>query len=183
MLASWAAPFRAFVWEKIFDAPICWDEVGERLIEGPELIEITNEKVAVAKEKLNEARSRQKSYADKHRLSVLDSLVLFEILEVLKRFRIVWRSSAVSGRSFVRRTFNPLDRSRERHDETKLFLLRRFFYLEESPARFDGLSMGDGSVYEQSFLCLCLVPVMFVFVLISFSFPVNFIFRGRTFFF
>ncbi|GJV55441.1 retrotransposon protein, putative, ty3-gypsy subclass [Tanacetum coccineum] len=43
-------------------APICWDEVGERLIEGPELIEITNEKVAVAKEKLKEARSRQKSY-------------------------------------------------------------------------------------------------------------------------
>ncbi|GJW48719.1 retrotransposon protein, putative, ty3-gypsy subclass [Tanacetum coccineum] len=34
---------------------------------GPELIEITNEKVAVAKEKLKEARSRQKSYADKHR--------------------------------------------------------------------------------------------------------------------
>nr|GFC87149.1 putative reverse transcriptase domain-containing protein [Tanacetum cinerariifolium] len=31
--------------------PICWDEVGERLIEGLELIEITNEKVAVAKEK------------------------------------------------------------------------------------------------------------------------------------
>ncbi|GJS47147.1 putative reverse transcriptase domain-containing protein [Tanacetum coccineum] len=40
-------------------APICWDEVGERLIEGPELIEITNEKVAVAKEKLKEARSRR----------------------------------------------------------------------------------------------------------------------------
>nr|GFD48132.1 DNA/RNA polymerases superfamily protein [Tanacetum cinerariifolium] len=34
---------------------------------GPELIEITNEKVAVAKEKLKEARSREKSYADKHR--------------------------------------------------------------------------------------------------------------------
>nr|GFC77907.1 DNA/RNA polymerases superfamily protein [Tanacetum cinerariifolium] len=41
--------------------------MGECLIEGPELIEITNEKVAVAKEKLKEARSRQKSYADKHR--------------------------------------------------------------------------------------------------------------------
>ncbi|GJT79703.1 hypothetical protein Tco_1054045 [Tanacetum coccineum] len=38
-------------------APICWDEVGQRLIEGPELIEITNEKVAVAKEKLKEART------------------------------------------------------------------------------------------------------------------------------
>nr|GFD40472.1 putative disease resistance RPP13-like protein 1 [Tanacetum cinerariifolium] len=40
---------------------------GEHLIEGPEIIEITNEKVAVAKEKLKESRSRQKSYADKHR--------------------------------------------------------------------------------------------------------------------
>nr|GEW20498.1 retrotransposon protein, putative, Ty3-gypsy subclass [Tanacetum cinerariifolium] len=47
-----------------------WDEylclVGERVIEGPELIEVTNEKVTVAKENLKEARSRQKSYADQH---------------------------------------------------------------------------------------------------------------------
>nr|GFC16924.1 hypothetical protein [Tanacetum cinerariifolium] len=41
--------------------------VGERVIEGPEMIEVTNAKVAVAKEKLKEARTRQKSYADKHR--------------------------------------------------------------------------------------------------------------------
>ncbi|GKA37364.1 hypothetical protein Tco_0723929 [Tanacetum coccineum] len=61
-----AAPFELLYGRKC-RAPICWDEVGERLIEGPKLIEITNEKVAVAKEKLKEARSRQKSYADKHR--------------------------------------------------------------------------------------------------------------------
>nr|GFB46271.1 hypothetical protein [Tanacetum cinerariifolium] len=41
--------------------------VGERIIEGPEMIEVTNAKVVVAKEKLKEARTRQKSYADKHR--------------------------------------------------------------------------------------------------------------------
>nr|GFB43800.1 retrotransposon protein, putative, Ty3-gypsy subclass [Tanacetum cinerariifolium] len=41
--------------------------VGERVIEGPEMIEVTNEKVIVAKKKLKEARTRQKSYADKHR--------------------------------------------------------------------------------------------------------------------
>nr|GFB95135.1 hypothetical protein [Tanacetum cinerariifolium] len=41
--------------------------VGERVIEGPEMIEVTNAKVAVAKEKLKEARTHQKSYADKHR--------------------------------------------------------------------------------------------------------------------
>nr|GEZ61108.1 putative nucleotidyltransferase, ribonuclease H [Tanacetum cinerariifolium] len=51
-------------------ALICWDQVGERVIEGSEMIEVTNEKVAVAKEKLKEARTRQKSYADKHRRSI-----------------------------------------------------------------------------------------------------------------
>nr|GEW52089.1 DNA/RNA polymerases superfamily protein [Tanacetum cinerariifolium] len=51
-------------------APICWDQVRERVIEGPEMIKVTNEKVAVAKEKLKEARTRQKSYADKHRRSI-----------------------------------------------------------------------------------------------------------------
>nr|GFB67162.1 hypothetical protein [Tanacetum cinerariifolium] len=36
----------------------------------PEMIEVTNEKVAVAKEKLKEAHTSQKSYADKHRRSM-----------------------------------------------------------------------------------------------------------------
>nr|GEY99876.1 putative reverse transcriptase domain-containing protein [Tanacetum cinerariifolium] len=53
-----------------FTVPICWNEVGERIIEGPELIEVTNEKVVVAKEKLKEAMSRQKSYAGPHRRSL-----------------------------------------------------------------------------------------------------------------
>nr|GFC14092.1 putative reverse transcriptase domain-containing protein [Tanacetum cinerariifolium] len=68
---SWHASIKAAPFELLYGrkcrVPICWNEVGERLIEGPELIEITNEKVAVAKENLKEARSRQKSYADKHR--------------------------------------------------------------------------------------------------------------------
>nr|GEZ23744.1 putative polyprotein [Tanacetum cinerariifolium] len=51
-------------------APTCWNEVRDHVIEGLELIEVTNEKVAVAKEKLKEARSRQKVYADRHRRSL-----------------------------------------------------------------------------------------------------------------
>nr|GFB15476.1 putative reverse transcriptase [Tanacetum cinerariifolium] len=51
-------------------APICWNEVGERVIEGSELIEVTNENVVVSKEKLKEARSRQKSYVGRHRRSL-----------------------------------------------------------------------------------------------------------------
>nr|GEY77451.1 putative nucleotidyltransferase, ribonuclease H [Tanacetum cinerariifolium] len=68
---SWHASIKAAPFELLYgrkcQVAICWNEVGECLIKGPELIEITNEKVAVAKEKLKEARSRQKSYADKHR--------------------------------------------------------------------------------------------------------------------
>ena len=60
------APFEALYGRKC-RAPTCWDEVGEKAIEEPELVQITTEKVAVAKEKLRSARSRQTSYADKHR--------------------------------------------------------------------------------------------------------------------
>nr|GFC60462.1 putative nucleotidyltransferase, ribonuclease H [Tanacetum cinerariifolium] len=58
---SWHASIKAAPFELLYGrkcrVPICWNEVGERLIEGLELIEITNEKVAVTKEKLKEARS------------------------------------------------------------------------------------------------------------------------------
>ncbi|GJU05990.1 DNA/RNA polymerases superfamily protein [Tanacetum coccineum] len=55
----------ALEWAGNWDDYICL--VGERILEGPEMIEVTNEKVAVAREKLKEAQTRQKSYADRHR--------------------------------------------------------------------------------------------------------------------
>nr|GEV06438.1 retrotransposable element Tf2 [Tanacetum cinerariifolium] len=71
---NWHASIKATPYELLYGqkcrAPICWNEVGERVIEGLELIEVTNDKVVVAKEKLKEARSRQKSYADRHRRSL-----------------------------------------------------------------------------------------------------------------
>ncbi|GKD24278.1 putative reverse transcriptase domain-containing protein, partial [Tanacetum coccineum] len=60
------APYKMLYGRKC-RSPVCWNKVGEETIEGPELVRITNEKVEVAKAKLKEARSRQKSYADKHR--------------------------------------------------------------------------------------------------------------------
>ncbi|GJV90442.1 putative nucleotidyltransferase, ribonuclease H [Tanacetum coccineum] len=68
---SWHASIKCAPFEMLYGrkcrAPICWDQVGERILEGPEMIEVTNEKVAVAREKLKEAQTRQKSYADRHR--------------------------------------------------------------------------------------------------------------------
>nr|GFD02022.1 putative nucleotidyltransferase, ribonuclease H [Tanacetum cinerariifolium] len=71
---SWHASINCAPLEMLYGrkcrALICWDQVGERAIEGPEMIKVTNAKVAVSKEKLKEARTRQKSYADKHRRSL-----------------------------------------------------------------------------------------------------------------
>ncbi|KAJ0802805.1 putative nucleotidyltransferase, Ribonuclease H [Helianthus annuus] len=68
---SWQASIGMAPFELLYGrkcrAPICWDEVGEKIIEGPELVQITNEKVIIAREKLKEAQSRQKSYADQDR--------------------------------------------------------------------------------------------------------------------
>nr|GFC13450.1 putative nucleotidyltransferase, ribonuclease H [Tanacetum cinerariifolium] len=71
---SWHASIKCAPFEMVYGrkcrASICWDQVGEGVIEGPEMIEVTNAKVDVAKEKLKEAHTRQKSYADKHRRSL-----------------------------------------------------------------------------------------------------------------
>ena len=47
--------------------PLCWSEVGERRLIGPELVQLTAEKIDVIRERLKTAQSRQKSYADRFR--------------------------------------------------------------------------------------------------------------------
>nr|GFC45502.1 putative reverse transcriptase domain-containing protein [Tanacetum cinerariifolium] len=56
----------AHSWRRFFSKKLYDYMIEERVIEGPKMIEVTNAKVVVAKEKLKEARTRQKSYADKH---------------------------------------------------------------------------------------------------------------------
>ena len=47
---------------------VCWDKVGERRLVGPELVQITSEKVKVVRDNLKISRDRQKRYADnRHR--------------------------------------------------------------------------------------------------------------------
>ncbi|XP_074328363.1 uncharacterized protein LOC141666271 [Apium graveolens] len=60
------APFEALYGRRC-RTPTCWNEVGEKLLEGPDLVQVTTDKVKFALEKLRHARSRQKSYADKGR--------------------------------------------------------------------------------------------------------------------
>ena len=49
-------------------SPLCWDEIGERELTGPEIIQDAAEKIALIKRRLETTTSRQKSDADsKHR--------------------------------------------------------------------------------------------------------------------
>ena len=48
-------------------SPLCWTEVGESSIAGPDLIRDTFEKVSLIRQRLLPAQSRQKSYADVRR--------------------------------------------------------------------------------------------------------------------
>nr|GEU46595.1 putative reverse transcriptase domain-containing protein [Tanacetum cinerariifolium] len=58
-----AAPFEALYGRK-FRSPVCWSEVGDIQLTGPELIRETTEKIVQIKNWLLTSRSRQKSYAD-----------------------------------------------------------------------------------------------------------------------
>ncbi|KAD3640016.1 hypothetical protein E3N88_29239 [Mikania micrantha] len=60
------APFEALYGRKC-RSPICWTEVGDNRITGPELIQETTDKIAQIQRRLQATRSRQKSYADKWR--------------------------------------------------------------------------------------------------------------------
>ncbi|RVW26904.1 Transposon Tf2-12 polyprotein [Vitis vinifera] len=57
------APFEALYGRKC-RSPICWNDVGDRKLLGPKLVQLTVEKVALIKERLKAAQSRHKSYAD-----------------------------------------------------------------------------------------------------------------------
>ncbi|GJZ07926.1 hypothetical protein Tco_0542209, partial [Tanacetum coccineum] len=57
------APFEALYSRKC-RSPVCWTEVGEAQILGPDLIQETTEKIIQIKQRMQAARDRQKSYAD-----------------------------------------------------------------------------------------------------------------------
>nr|GFA03083.1 putative reverse transcriptase domain-containing protein [Tanacetum cinerariifolium] len=58
-----AAPFEALYGRKC-RSPVCWAEVGDAQLTGPEIIHETTEKIVQIKSRIQAAHDRQKSYAD-----------------------------------------------------------------------------------------------------------------------
>nr|GFB50639.1 putative reverse transcriptase domain-containing protein [Tanacetum cinerariifolium] len=58
-----AAQFEALYGRKC-RSPVCWNEVGEFHLTGPEIVQETTEKIVQIKQRIQAARDHQKSYAD-----------------------------------------------------------------------------------------------------------------------
>ncbi|KAL4011865.1 hypothetical protein IC575_028929 [Cucumis melo] len=67
--------FQATIGMALFEAlygkccrsPVCWGEVGEQRLMGPELVQSTNEAIQKIRSRMQTTQSRQKSYADVRR--------------------------------------------------------------------------------------------------------------------
>nr|GEX76240.1 reverse transcriptase domain-containing protein [Tanacetum cinerariifolium] len=65
------APYEALYGRKC-RSPVCWAEVGEAQLTGPEMIQETTEKIVLIKQRIQAAQDRQKSYADLKRKPMLE---------------------------------------------------------------------------------------------------------------
>ena len=57
------APYEA-LYGRPCRSPICWAEVGDSQLLGPDIVQETTEKISVIRDRIRTAQSRQKSYAD-----------------------------------------------------------------------------------------------------------------------
>ncbi|XP_074271316.1 uncharacterized protein LOC141595249 [Silene latifolia] len=72
------APYEALYGQKC-RTPLCWNDIEETRIIGPDLIQETTDKIRIIREKMRTAQSRQKNYADLKRRPV-------EFQEVVKKY-------------------------------------------------------------------------------------------------
>lgn len=83
------APYEA-LYGRPCRSPVCWAEVGDRELLGPDLVKETTEKISIIKERLQAAQCRQKSYAD-HRRKDLEFEVGDQVLLKVSPIRGVMR--------------------------------------------------------------------------------------------
>ncbi|GJZ24725.1 putative reverse transcriptase domain-containing protein [Tanacetum coccineum] len=96
-----AAPFEALYGQRC-RSPVCWVEVGDAQLTGPEIIHKTTEKIVQIKSRIQAARDRQKSYAD---LKLRDVAYKLELPQQLSRvhntFHVLNLKRCLSDESLV----------------------------------------------------------------------------------
>ena len=74
--------------------PLCWTQVGERSMIGPEIVEETTEKIKFIQDKMKTSQDRQKHYADKRRKELefeVGDIVYLKMITFKGRVRISGR--------------------------------------------------------------------------------------------
>ena len=95
------APYEA-LYGRPCRSPLCWTEVGESSITGPDLIRDTFEKVSLIRQRLLTAQSRQKNYADVRRRPLEFEVGDHVFLKVmLKRGVVRFRKRGKLSRRFI----------------------------------------------------------------------------------
>ena len=82
------APYKALYGRKC-RTPLCWTELSEKQIIGPDLIQETEEKVKVVRERLKVAMDRHKSYADMKRKDIRYEIGEKAFLKVSPRKKVM----------------------------------------------------------------------------------------------
>ncbi|GJY98154.1 putative reverse transcriptase domain-containing protein [Tanacetum coccineum] len=103
-----AAPYEALYGRKC-RSPVCWAEVGEAQLTGPEMIQETTKKITLIKQRMQAAQDRQKSYADQKQKPME-----FEVGDIVMLKVSPWKG-VVRGQaeSKIRRTFQGVRQSWE----------------------------------------------------------------------
>ena len=76
-----AAPYEVLYGRKC-RTPLCWNEVGEKNLTGPEIVQETSEKIEQIRERIKTAQDRQKSYVDNRRKPIEFDIGDFVMLKV-----------------------------------------------------------------------------------------------------
>ncbi|GJU57543.1 putative reverse transcriptase domain-containing protein [Tanacetum coccineum] len=97
-----AAPFESLYGRKC-RSPICWAEVGDTQLTGPEIVHETTKKIIQIKKHIQAARDRQKSYADRRR-KPLEFEVGYQIIAKVRT--LVYRLKLPKQLSRVHSTFH-----------------------------------------------------------------------------
>ncbi|GJR82507.1 putative reverse transcriptase domain-containing protein [Tanacetum coccineum] len=88
-------------------SPVCWAEVGEAQLTGPELIQETTEKIVLIKQRMQAAQDRQKSYADRKRKPMEFEVGDRVMLKVLAKVgKVAYRLELPQELSRVHHTFH-----------------------------------------------------------------------------
>ncbi|TYK22444.1 pol protein [Cucumis melo var. makuwa] len=155
------APFEA-LYGKCCRSPVCWGEVGEQRMLGPELVRTTNAAIQKIRARMLTAQCRQKSYADVRRKDLefeVGDMVFLKVapmkgvLRFVKKgklsprfvgpFEILERIGPVAYRLALPPSFSAV------HDVFHVSMLRRYVADPTHVVDFEPLQISENLSYEE----------------------------------